>query len=51
MTLEWLERKQIMVPKGKILINLVDVEEPTFLDHVYSGCTQRESKPNEIIFD
>ena len=28
----------------------VDIEEPTsFLDHVYSGCTQRECKPNEKI--
>ena len=29
-----------------------DVEEPTsFLDHVYLGCTQRESKPNEKIIE
>ena len=28
----------------------VDMDEPTsFLDHVYSGCTQRECKPNEKI--
>ena len=28
----------------------VDILEPTsFLDHVYSGCTQRECKPNEKI--
>ena len=27
----------------------VDLDEPTsFLDHVYLGCTQRESKPNVI---
>ena len=28
----------------------VDLDEPTsFLDHVYLGCTQRESKPNEVV--
>ena len=32
-----------MKPTWKILMKHVDLEEPTsFLDHVYSGCTQRE---------
>ena len=30
----------------------VELDEPaSFLDHVYLGCTQRECKPNEDIFD
>ena len=30
----------------------VDLDEPTsFVDNVYLGCTQRECKPNEIIFN
>ena len=30
----------------------VDIDEPTsFLDHVYLGCTRRECKPNENIFE
>ena len=30
----------------------VDIDEPTsFLDHVYLGCTQRESKPNETVIE
>ena len=30
----------------------VDIGEPTsFLDHVHLGCTQRECKPNDIIFE
>ena len=33
-------------------MKLVDLgEPPSFLDHVYLGCTQREYKPNEIIID
>ena len=28
-------------------MKLVDLGEPTFLDHVCLGCTQRECKPNE----
>ena len=30
----------------------MDLDEPTsVLDHVYLGCTQRDCKPNEIIFE
>ena len=33
-------------------MKLVDLgEPPSFLHHVYLGCTQRECKPNEIIID
>ena len=33
-------------------MKLVDLHEPTsFLDHVHFGCTQRECKSNESIFD
>ena len=33
-------------------MKLVDLGEPTpFLDHVYLGCTQRECKSNESIFE
>ena len=36
----------------KKLMKLVDLgEPPSFLDHVYLGCTQRECKPNEIIIE
>ena len=39
-----------MVFMWKILIKNVDIGEPTlFLNQVYSGCTQRECKPSEII--
>ena len=37
-------RKQILSPMWKKLVKLVDVGEPTsFLDHVFLGCTQRET--------
>ena len=33
-------------------MKLVDLEEPAaFLDHVFSGCTQRDCKSNESIVD
>ena len=38
-----------MIPFG---LKNVDLDEPTsFLDHVYLGCTQRERKSNEKIFE
>ena len=41
-------KKQNVAPTWKKLMKDVDIEEQTsFLDHVYSGCTQRECKPNE----
>ena len=41
-----------MAPMWKRSVKNVDVGEPTsFLDHVYLGCTQRECKANEIIFE
>ena len=44
-------KKQNMAPMSKKLTKNVDLEEPTsFLDHACLGCTQRECKPNEIIF-
>ena len=43
-------KNQNLAPMWKKLMKDVDNEEPTsFLDHVYSGCTQRECKPNEKI--
>ena len=52
MTSEWLERRRIWLPCGRIWWKRVDLGEPkSFLDHVYMGCTQRECKPNEIILD
>ena len=65
MTLKRLVKKQKKAPMWKELMKDGDIEEPTsFLDHVYSGCTQRackpnvylgctqrECKPNEKIFD
>ena len=45
-------KEQKMAPTRKQLMNNVDLDEPTsFLHHGYLGCTQRECKPNEIIFD
>ena len=36
----------------KKLMKNVDIEEPTsFLDHVHSGCTQRECQPNDTIIE
>ena len=43
-------KKQNSALLWKKLIEDVDIEEPTsFLNHVYSGCTQRERKPNKKI--
>ena len=43
-------KKQNSAPMWKKLMKNVDVEEPTScLDHVYSGCTQRECNTNEKI--
>ena len=45
-------KKQNMAPMWKKLMENVDLDEPTsFLDHVHWGCTQRECKPNDIIFE
>ena len=41
---------QNMASMWKKLMKNVDLDEPpSFLYHVYFGCTQRESKPNEDI--
>ena len=42
-------KKQNLAPMWKRLMKKnVDIDEPTsFLDHVYSGCTQRACEPNE----
>ena len=38
-------KKQNIIPMWKVLNKEVDLGEPTsFLDHVYLGCTQRQSK-------
>ena len=43
-------KKQILALMWMKLMKNVDLEEPTsFHDHVYSGCIQRECKPNEKI--
>ena len=45
-------RKQNLNLIWKKLMKLVDLGQPTsFLDHVYSGSTQRECKSNESIVD
>ena len=45
-------KKQILAPVWKKFMKNVDIEEPTsFLHHVYSGCTQRERKPNGKIME
>ena len=45
-------KKQTLAPMWKKLMKNVDIDETTqFLDHVYLGCTQRESKPNETIIE
>ena len=52
MTSKWLESKQHMAPMWKKLMKHVDIDGPTsFLDYVHLGCTQRECKPNETIFE
>ena len=45
-------KKLKKAPKWNKLMKHVDLDEPTsFLDHVYLGCTQRECKTNEVIFE
>ena len=44
-------KKQNIDPMWKILMKDVDLGEPTFLDHVYLGCTQRECQPSKDIVD
>ena len=45
-------KKQNIDPMWKILIKEVDLGEPTsFLDHVYLGCTQRQSEISKDIVD
>ena len=45
-------KKQNTAPMWQQLMKDVDLEEPTsFLDHVFSGCTQRECKPNKTIIE
>ena len=52
MTSKMSGKNQNMAPTWKKLMKYVDLEEPTsFLDHVFLGCTQRECKPNETIFE
>ena len=44
-------RLQNIAPMWKKLMKFVDLGELTlFLDDVYLGCTQREGKRNEIVF-
>ena len=43
-------KKQNIDPMWKVLNNEVDLGEPTsFLDHVYMGCTQRQSEQSKDI--
>ena len=45
-------KKQNLDPMWKILMKDVDLGEPTsFLDHVHSGCTQRDCKTSKDIVD
>ena len=45
-------KEQTMAPLWKKLMKNVGIEQPTsFLGHVHLGCTQRDCKPNEIIFE
>ena len=44
-------KKQNIDPMWKLLNKEVDLEEPTFLDHVYLGCTQRPCEINKDIVD
>ena len=44
-------KKQNLDPMWKILNKEVDLGEPTsFLDHVYSGCTQRKCEISKILW-
>ena len=45
-------KKQNIDPMWKMLMKNVDLGEPTsFLDHVYSGCTQRECQTSKDVVD
>ena len=45
-------KKQNIDPMWKVLSKEVDLGEPTsFLDHVYLGCTQRQSETSQNIVD
>ena len=45
-------RKENLNTMWEKLMKLVDLgEPPSFLDHVYFGCTQRERKSNERIIE
>ena len=45
-------KKQKISPTWKVLINDVDLGEPTsFLDHVYLGCTRRECEKSKDVVD
>ena len=47
-----LGKKQYIDPMWKVLLKEVDLGEPTSsLDHVYLGCTQRESEMSNDIVD
>ena len=52
MTKKLAGKKQNLDPMWKVLMKDVDMGEPTsFLDHVYSGCTQRERETSKDIVD
>ena len=52
MTLKLAAKKQNLDPMWKVLNKEVDLGEPTsFLDHVYLGCTQRQSEISNDIVD
>ena len=45
-------KKKHIDPMWNVLMKRVDLGEPTsFLDNVYLGCTQRESKTSEVIVE
>ena len=44
-------KKQNLDPMWKVLNKEVDLGEPTFLDHVYLGCTQRRCEISKDIVD
>ena len=45
-------KKQNINPMWKVLNREVDLGEPTsFLDHVYTGCTQRQREKSKVIVD
>ena len=44
-------KKRNIAPMWKKVMKDVDLNETSFLDHVYLGCTQRECKPNDTIIE